>query len=56
MDAKSGEVLSRVGVEAVPRGITLEQDTLGKPKGMGFECGGELAFRSRCFQSLPISD
>jgi YVTN family beta-propeller protein len=30
MDANSGEVLSRVGVEAVPRGITLEQDTLGK--------------------------
>jgi len=30
VDANSGEVLSRVGVEAVPRGITLEQDTLGK--------------------------
>jgi YVTN family beta-propeller protein len=30
VDANTGEVLGRVGVEAVPRGITLEQDTLGK--------------------------
>ena len=30
MDANSGEVLSRVGVEAVSHIFTLEQDTLGK--------------------------
>ena len=31
VDANSGEILGRVDVDAVPRGIALESDDVGKP-------------------------